>query len=230
MTPLETELSYEAEEYIEAIYRLQRRRGVAKTKELSEELQVVPGSITNTVKLLEKHGLVKHEPYKGVKLTAKGKKIALDILRRHRLAERLLTDILNVEWSNVHESACKLEHALTKDIIALLEKRLGHPKFCPHGNPIPTEKGEMEEEECYPIAEVDLNETCRVVKITNGKREKLITLASKGIKPNVTVHVVERKPSHMVLHVAGKESILSYDDASSVWVKIARRNKPEIQT
>lgn len=223
------ELSYEAEEYVEAIYRLQKRSHVAKTKDLAEELQVVPGSITNTIEHLERHGLVKHEPYRGVRLTAKGERLALNVLRRHRLAERLLTDILNAEWSNVHENACKLEHALTKDVITLLEKKLEHPRFCPHGNPIPTEKGEVEEEECYPLTEAGLNETCKVAKITDGKRENLLTLAAKGIKPNVPVHVVERKPSHVILCVAGKECTLSYDDASNVWVKIVWRNKRAVQ-
>jgi len=226
---LETVLSYEAEEYVEAIYRLQKLSGVAKTKELAEELHVVPGSITNTIEHLEKHGLVKHEPYKGVKLTAKGERLALDILRRHRLAERLLTDVLNAEWSDVHESACKLEHALTKDVITLLEKKLENPKFCPHGNPIPTEHGEIEEEKCYPLAEVGLNVACTVAKITNGKREKLLTLDSKGIKPNVPIHVIEKKPSNIVLCVAGKERTLSYRDASSVWVKFVKVNNCAVQ-
>jgi len=227
---LETELSYEAEEYVEAIYRLQKRRGVAKTKELAEELHVVPGSITNTIEHLEKHSLIEHEPYKGVKLTAKGKRLALDILRRHRLAERLLTDILKAEWSDVHENACKLEHALTKKVIALLEKRLGNPKFCPHGNPIPTENGEIEEEKCYPLTEVNLNMPCIVAKITNEKREKLLALANKGIKPYAPVHVVKKKVSSIVLHVAGREFTLSYDDASSIWVKPVKVNKYAVQT
>lgn len=113
-------------------------------------------------------------------------------------------------------------------MITLLEKKLEHPKFCPHGNPIPTEKGE-EEEECYPLTEVGLNENCKVARITDGKRENLLTLAAKGIKPNVPLHVVERKPLHMVLCVAGKECTLSYDDASNVWVKIVRRNKRAVQ-
>jgi len=224
MRPLETELSYEAEEYVEAIYRLQKRSGAAKTKELAEELCVVPGSITNTIKHLEKHCLVKHEPYRGVKLTAKGEKLALDILRRHRLAERLLTDILDAEWSGVHESACKLEHALTKDVIALLEKKLEYPRFCPHGNPIPTEYGEVEEE-CYQLTEIGLNEACIVTKITDEKREKLLLLASKGIKPDVPIHVVKRQRLSMVLCVAGKECTLTYNDASNVWVKLTKVNR-----
>jgi DtxR family Mn-dependent transcriptional regulator len=216
---LEIEFSYEAEEYIETIYRLQNRKGVAKTKDLAQELHVVPGSITNTIEHLEKHNMVKHQPYKGVKLTVKGEKLALDILRRHRLAERLLTDILNAEWSDVHESACKLEHALTKEVIRLLEKRLGNPKFCPHGNPIPTEQGKIEEEECHPITEAGLNEIYKVTKIVNGKKEKLLALANKGIKPDIPLYVVKKKPSTIVLRVAGKEHTLSYNDATSVWVK-----------
>jgi len=222
-------LSYEAEEYVEAIYRLQKRSDVAKTTELAEELHVVPGSITNTIEHLEKHGLVKHEPYKGVKLTAKGEKLALDVLRRHRLAERLLTDVLNVEWSDVHESACKLEHALTKNVTALLEKRLGNPKFCPHGNPIPTEHGEIEEEKCYPLTEIDLKTACTVAKITDGKRGKLLTLDSKGIKPDVPIRVIEKKPSHIVLCVAERECTLSCRDASSVWVKPIKVNNCAVQ-
>lgn len=216
-----TELSYDAEEYVEAIYRLQKRSGVAKTKELAEELHVVPGSVTNTIEHLEKHDLVEHEPYRGVKLTAKGEALALYILRRHRLAERLLTDILNAEWSDVHESACKLEHALTEDIITLLEKRLEYPKVCPHGNPIPTEHGEIEEQECHPLTEIRSNELCKVVKISDEKRKKLQLLAGMGIKPNAAVHIVKRKGSRMVLCVDGKECSLNYDDASSVWVKPA---------
>jgi DtxR family Mn-dependent transcriptional regulator len=226
---METHLSYEAEEYVEAIYRLQKRTGVAKTKELAEELRVVPGSITNTIEHLEKHGLVVHEPYRGVKLTAKGEKLALDILRRHRLAERLLTDVLDAEWSDVHESACRLEHVLTDDVIALLEKKLRKPRFCPHGNPIPTAHGEVEEEECYPLTEIGLNTICTVAKIVDEKREKLLRLASKGIKPNVSVRVVEKRRSSVVLCVAGEECALSFSDASSVWVKLMKVSVHAIQ-
>jgi DtxR family Mn-dependent transcriptional regulator len=222
---MEAAISSEAEEYIEAIYRLQTRSGVAKTKELAEELHVVPGSVTNTIEHLEKHGLVEHEPYRGVKLTTKGERLALDILRRHRLAERLLTDILKAEWSDVHESACKLEHALTKDVIALLEKRLGSPRVCPHGNPIPTKNGEMEEEECYPLTEISLNMVYRVAKITNEKQEKLLTLANRGLKPDTLVQVLEKNSKKMVLNVNGRKRVLTHDEASNVWVRSAKVNK-----
>jgi DtxR family Mn-dependent transcriptional regulator len=216
---METTLSSEAEEYVEAIYKLQKRSGIAKTKELAEELHVVPGSITNTISHLETHSLVEHEPYKGVKLTAKGEHLALNIIRRHRLAERLLTDILDAEWSNVHESACKLEHALTNDVVKLLERRLGNPKVCPHGNPIPTENGSVEEEKCCSLAEISPNTVYKVAMITNEKQDSLQQLARKGIRPDVPISVVKKKSRNMVFCVAGKEQVLSYKDAANIWVK-----------
>lgn len=212
-------LSQEAEEYIEAIYKLQKSRGVAKTLELAEELQVVPGSITNTLSHLERHGLVERKPYRGVKLTKKGEKIAINVIRKHRLAERLLTDILEVEWSNVHETACRLEHALTEELLPLLEKRLGYPKFCPHGNPIPTDKGEVRDVECQPLTNFEPNQLCLVVRMTDEKKEKLFTLAQKGIKPNITVHVVRKTQANLILCIAGVEQKLSRREAASVWVK-----------
>lgn len=216
---METEVSNEAEEYLKAIYGFQRRRGVAKTTELASELDVVLGSVTNTIQHLKKHGLVEHEPYRGVKLTAKGEKIALKILRRHRLAERLLTDILNAKWSNVHEDACKLEHALTKEVTKLMDKKLGYPKSCPHGNPIPSETGEIEEDKCHPLSEVSMDKVFRVSRIIDEKREKLLVLTSKNIMPGAKVRVVERKSSNIVLYVAEKKCTLDYGAASSVLVK-----------
>ncbi|MEM2319760.1 MAG: metal-dependent transcriptional regulator [Candidatus Bathyarchaeia archaeon] len=213
------EFSQEAEEYIEAIYKLQNRKGVAKTMELAVELKVVPGSITNTVAHLKKHGLVEHIPYRGVRLTAEGERIALNIVRKHRLAERLLTDILEVEWCDVHEAACRLEHALSEDLVLLLEKRLGYPKFCPHGNPIPTLNGEINDVECYPLTDAEPNQTYAVAKIIDERKETLLSLAKKGIKPNVTVRIIKKVHANVMVCVDGKEQMLNQKEAASVWVK-----------
>jgi len=220
---LAVELSHEAEEYIEAIYKLQKRSGVARTKELAKELNVVPGSITNTIAHLEKHGLVEHTPYKGVRLTAEGEKLALNVIRRHRLAERLLTDLLEADWSIVHETACRLEHALTEDVLSLLERRLGYPKFCPHGNPIPRENGEVNDVECYPLTSMAANQTCIVIKLLDEKRETLLSLASKGIKPNVPIHIVKAEEDSLVLCVAGEEWTINRKEAESIWVKAVEK-------
>lgn len=216
---MEIHLSHEAEEYIETIYKLQKRDGAAKTKELAEALHVVPGSITNTVEHLESRGLVIHEPYRGVKLTKKGEKIALDVIRRHRLAERLLTDMLKAQWSSVHEDACRLEHALTKNVAALLEERLGYPKFCPHGNPIPTENGLVEEQPSIALTEADANNRYVVVKITDEKQEDLELLAKKRIMPKTIIQVTKQDVQSIYLCVDGKKQIVSKNLAATVRVR-----------
>ena len=223
------ELSHEAEEYLEAIYKLQKKRGVARTKELARELKVVPGSVTNTIAHLERHGLVEHTPYRGVRLTFEGERLAISIIRRHRLAERLLTDLLEADWSRVHETACRLEHVLTEDVLALLEKRLGYPKFCPHGNPIPKESGEVEEVECFPLTAVEANQTCVVVRLVDERRETLESLAALGIKPNVLVRVEKATQKQLVLHIAGKKRTISREEAEGVWVKQAEVWEVDVQ-
>jgi len=225
VSDLEAGLSYEAEEYIETIYRLQKRDGAAKTKELAEALSVVPGSITNTIEHLERHDLVVHEPYRGVKLTKQGEKIALGIIRRHRLAERMLTDMLNAQWSSVHEEACKLEHALTKKVAALLEARLGYPKFCPHGNPIPTESGLIDEQPSIALTDANVGESYVVVKITDEEQDDLELLAQKRILPTVTIQVERQDSQDIYLQVEGMVQTLSIDLATTVMVRKKEANE-----
>ena len=181
MAVKEASISYQAEEYLEAIHRLEKKRGYAKTMELARRLKVVPGSVTNTIESLERRGLVIHEPYKGVKLTEKGRGIASNVLRKHRLAERLLTDILHLDWSEVHDAACKLEHALSPEILDPLENALGHPKTCPHGNPIPTKNGRLLEEESKSLADLNSGEDGIIVKIADEEPTTLKALDSLGL-------------------------------------------------
>ena len=116
------------EEYLEIIYRLQEKSGVATTSDLVRSLRVAPGTVTNTIARLEKESFVIHEPYRGVRLTEKGRRIALRIIRKHRLSERLLTDLLNVEWERVHEAACKLEHSISDEIAKKDREGTGAPE------------------------------------------------------------------------------------------------------
>ena len=221
MESKETSLSNEAEEYLEAIYRLEEKTGFAKTMELARQLKVVPGSVTNTIESLERRGLVIHEPYKGVKLTEKGRKIALDILRKHRLAERLLTDILHLDWSEAHEAACKLEHAIASDIIKPLEKTLGNPQTCPHGNPIPTTNGGIIEENSKLLTDLKLGEGGIIVKITEERRDMLQYLASLGLMPGTSIEIEEKAPFNgpIMVRARGASYALGHDVASVIWVK-----------
>ena len=189
-----SEVTEVVEEYLESIYRLQEKSGVARTSDIVKVLQVVPGTVTNTVERLEKEGMLRHEPYRGVRLTDKGRKIALDVIRRHRLSERLLTDFMHVEWYKVHEAACKLEHGLADEIIEPLEEALGHPKTCPHGNPIPTKGGKILKVKSRPLASMKKGEQGTIVKITDENVDLLHYLDIQGLTPGVSVKVLERAP------------------------------------
>ena len=217
----EIKVSGQAEEYLEAIYRLEKKMGSAKTMDLARQLKVVPGSITNTIERLERRGLVIHEPYKGVKLTEKGQKLALNVLRRHRLAERLLTDILQMKWSNAHETACKLEHAISEDMIKPLEKALKHPQTCPHGNPIPTKCGVILEKETEPLTGLKTGDSATIVKITEERHDLLQRLDTLGLKPGETVRIKEKTPIEglIVVRVGRADHTLSHDLASVIRVR-----------
>ncbi len=227
---MEAELSQEAEEYIETIYKLQKRNGMAKTKDLAETMHVVPGSITNTIEHLEKHDLVTHEPYRGVKLTSEGEKIALSVIRKHRLAERLLTDVLDANWTTVHDDACKLEHALTKNLADLLDKKLGYPKFCPHGNPIPTEDGFVDDQLLKSLAEGNPGEDYRVIMIVDEENMDLKLLADNGVKPEAHLRVVKRNFNQIFFKVKGKERCLDRNFAARILVEKLEGNKNAAKT
>lgn len=221
MNAEETAVTHQAEEYLEAIYRLEQKGGSARTMELARNLNVVPGSVTNTIENLKRKGLVIHKPYKGVKLTENGRKIASSVLRRHRLAERLLTDILHLDWSEVHDQACKLEHALSPEILKPLEKALGHPKKCPHGNPIPTSCGGIFEEETMALSELGANVSGVIVKITEEKSETLQQLTRLNLTPGKRVQVENKiVPSgSLTIRVEGESCTIEPDLASIIYVK-----------
>ncbi len=219
-----TEVTEVVEDYLESIYRLEEKSGIARTSDIVRLLQVVPGTVTNTVERLEREGMLRHEPYKGVKLTEKGRKIALDVIRRHRLSERLLTDFMRVDWDKAHDAACKLEHGITNDVIKKLEKALGHPKTCPHGNPIPTACGGIIEEKLELLSALKLEESGTVVKITNETSEMLKYIATLGIMPGALMEIVEKAPFEgpLTVQVDGIPHALSLSIARNIWVKRTR--------
>lgn len=208
---------------MEAIYRLQKRSRVARTSEIVKMLKVAPGTVTNTVERLEKEDLITHMPYKGVKLTEKGQRLALRVIRKHRLSERLLTDLLHVDWDKAHKAACDLEHAMNEDVTKKLEKALGHPKTCPHGNPIPTEYGGMLEEESEPLTNFKLGEMGTIVKIVREEPDLLKYLASVSLMPGTALEVIEKAPFHgpITVRVKGNNYALSREVASIIEIKRA---------
>jgi len=223
---LEEAVTRQTEEFLESVYRLQERDGVARTSELARMLKVVPGTVTNTVERLEKKGLVLHETYKGVALTEKGRKIALRTLRRHRLSERLLTDVLSMKWNQVHEAACRLEHGVTEDIAKNIEKTLGWPRTCPHGNPIPTMCGGVIDEGSEPLLGLKPGQIGVVTRITDEKKSTLEDIERLGLKPGAHIEVLQMTAAEgpVTARIDRSDQTLSRKIASVIMVKTLHRD------
>jgi DtxR family Mn-dependent transcriptional regulator len=215
-----SKISDVVEEYLEIIYRLQEQRGVAKTSDLVRILTVAPGTVTNTIERLEKNLLIVHEPYKGVQLTEKGFKIAMNVIRKHRLLECLLANFLGIEWYEAHDAACQLEHWISEEIAKKIEAALGYPKTCPHGNPIPTEYGEIFEEKTQSLIELNIGDGGIIIKITDEGRSLLQYFSRLGIKPKKRIDVIDKAPFNgpITVKVDGRSHALSRDVASLVRV------------
>lgn len=215
------ELSQMQEEYLELIYKLEEREGVAKTGQIAQELKVALGTVTNTVANLEKKGFLIHRPYAGIKLTEKGRKIALNILRKHRLSERLLADILKISWSAIHDIACKLEHIINGDVTEAIEKSLQYPKTCPHGNPVPDKDGRISIDNYEPLVNLPVKTKGKVMKIINEKENVLKYLATLGLLPGVEIEVEENTPlgGPILVKVSEAKYALGREISSSIYVK-----------
>jgi DtxR family Mn-dependent transcriptional regulator len=213
------------EEYLEYIYRLQEKEGVARTSSIIRSLKVAPGTVTNTIERLERDGFVKHVSYRGVMLTDRGRMIALQVVRRHRLSERLLTDILKMNWVSVHEDACRLEHSLSENVVDHLEKALNYPKTCPHGNPIPTKQGRILEEKTLPLLSLTVGKQGIIAKLVEEDASTLTYFWNLGIVPGMVVEVLEKpKQDELVKIKIGKDKhAVSHRLASIVHIKVGRR-------
>jgi DtxR family Mn-dependent transcriptional regulator len=190
------EVSPVVQDYSKAIYALQGRSegGAVTTNALAERLGVSAGSASGMVKRLDTLGLVEHIPYHGVRLTPRGMKVALEVLRHHRLLERFLAEELGVSWDRVHDEAEVLEHVLSEDLEALISAKLGHPTIDPHGDPIPTVDLEIVEPETISLDTLDAGARGTFVRVSDSDPEMLRYLGARGIAPGAALEVVERQP------------------------------------
>jgi len=208
------------EMYLKTIYNLEWRNGSARTGDIAKILNITPGSVTNTLEVLEGKGLVLREPYKGVNLTEDGRKLALSVFRRHRLAERLLVDVLGMGWAESHDEACKLEHSISDQVANLIQKKLDNPKACPHGNPIPDEKGLMTPTKSDALSALDNGENAVVNMIPDENTEVLRYLSTLGMVPGAKITVEEKAPfkGPMLVKVGDNSYPISLDVASGIFV------------
>jgi DtxR family Mn-dependent transcriptional regulator len=169
------------ENYLKTIYHLQEIEGTVSTNALAEKLKAKPASITDMMKKLNAKKLLNYKPYYGFSLSNEGKKIAVAIVRRHRLWEYFLSEKLGFSWNEVHHLAEELEHVESKELINRLDAFLGFPPFDPHGDPIPDQKGKMQNVRKIQLPQFPLQQTAEVVQVTNQSPEMLELLHHKNI-------------------------------------------------
>ncbi len=169
------------ENYIKAIFHLQAENEMVTTNALAQELLTRPASVTDMMKKLKTKKLLHYRPYQGFRLNVEGKKVALGIIRRHRLWEYFLSEKLKFEWDEVHEVAEELEHVSSKKLIDKLDEFLGYPKFDPHGDPIPDIHGKMENYQRVNISDLPLNTIAEVCHVANQSSEILELMRHKNI-------------------------------------------------
>lgn len=211
------------EEYLEAVYRLEREGPGVTTSGLASSLGVAPASVSGMLKKLAKDGYLEQVSRGEVKLTDKGLAVGVRVLRRHRLAERLLTDVLGMPWDQVHDEACMLEHAISANVEARLMKLLKDPTTCPHGQPIPPSDLSDPVHTGEPLAQVPEGTRGRVESVTEEFPEILRYLAEIGLRPGVEITLVHKAPLGGPLTIAlnGKQHAISLELAGLVTVLAA---------
>jgi len=209
------------EDYLKKIYTLGRRQKKVTTSSIADGLNISPASVTDMIKKLFEHDYLAYTPYYGVKLTRKGEKIALRVIRRHRLLELFLVEVLNYPWEKVHEEAERLEHVISDDLEEHIDRYLGKPKYDPHGDPIPSISGDIEEMDPLKLSDLSAGQSAVIIRVTDSK--KLLEYMRKiDIALNYTVSVQEKEDfdeSVRVLINRKRESYLSRDVANNIFVK-----------
>ncbi len=198
--------------------------GRVTTGALAQALGVTPGSVTARMKLLAEAGWIEYEAYSGARLTPAGRRVALEILRRHRLLERFLVEIVGFDWAEVHEEAERLEHAVSERFIARIDALLGHPRSDPHGDPIPTPTGHVETPLAMTLATAPLEVPVRLVRTGLQDPPFLRWLERNCLVLGAVLVVEERDPLAATLKLrllaSGRQAVLAEAVATSLWVQL----------
>lgn len=182
------------EDYLKHIYLAQERGGggIVSPGRISQALAVAPGTVTAMMKTLTESGLVTYEPYSGVRLTDAGRKLAATVVRRHRLVELFLVRIMGMDWSEVHQDAEVLEHAVSDQLLERMDVMLGRPSVDPHGDPIPTASGSLPSANLESLLSSPLDVRLRVARVTDQRAEFLQLLERHQLKPGRCLQIAER--------------------------------------
>lgn len=187
-------LTAPVEDYLKAIYGIEQGGGAAATNDIAAKLSIAAASVSGMVRRLADQGLVSYERYRGVRLTALGRRAALRTIRRHRVIETYLAQALGYPWDRVHEEAERLEHAVSDELVDRMAAAVGEPVTDPHGDPIPTREGIIDETRHRTLSDMARGGRARVKRVSDEDSELLRYLAHIGIRPGVVVTLTDRAP------------------------------------
>ena len=214
-------ITHAMEDYLKVIFQLEEEEATVTTQSIAARLQVQSPSVTNMVKRLAELKLVKHTPYRGVVLTETGRKAALEVIRHHRLLELYLAEALGYAWDEVHDEADRLEHSISEEFEARIDRVLGFPRVDPHGDPIPTAEGEIADFVGLRLSELEDGERAVIERVSDSDPEKLRYLGNMGLYPAAAVEVVEQMPFEgpVRIQVDDDEHVLGRDLARTIRVR-----------
>ncbi|NJN83175.1 MAG: metal-dependent transcriptional regulator [Caldilineaceae bacterium] len=216
----ERRLTSAHEDYLKAIYMLNAKGEKVTNSALATQLEVSPASATNMVKKLADLDLVEYTPYQSMALTASGERVALEVLRHHRLLELYLHEKLDLSWDQVHAEAERLEHVISETLEDAISRALGNPTVDPHGDPIPNKKGQIEKVSGVPLTQATLQQKYRLMRVLMQDDDRLRYLGTLGLYPNAILTLLERAPfdGPLLIDIHGKHHALAYDMAELLLV------------
>jgi DtxR family transcriptional regulator, Mn-dependent transcriptional regulator len=194
-------LTAAVEDYVKAVYTLESEEATVSTTALAERLGVRPGSVSGMLRKLTALGLVEHEPYRGARLTEQGRRVALEVIRHHRLLELYLVESLGMSWDEVHAEAEVLEHVLSEELEELIAAKLGNPTLDPHGDPIPSRELTIAPDDSRSLYSLEPGDHGTFVRVSDADPAMLRFLGERGIAPGAEVEVIERQPFDGPLYV-----------------------------
>ena len=200
------------EQYVKTIYQQEERAtgAIVQMKQLSDAMGVTPGTATAMVKHLAERQLIAYVPRKGVRLTAKGRSLALTIVRRHRMIETFLENVLGYDWSEVHEDAEQLEHAVSERFIERIDAYLGHPSVDPHGDPIPSAEGHITRRSSIPLDRCETGDSVRIARLRNDDPAFLLMLKEQRLVPGESFVVTDKNETAGTVTVQHDQASTSF--------------------
>lgn len=213
-------LSQSIEDYLKVIYVLEEEGETASTTNIANAMKVSSASVTNMLKRLAGMKLLEHQSYKGATLTPAGKKIALEVLRHHRLLELYLKEMMGYSWDEVHDEAEKLEHHISEQFEDRIAELLNHPTHDPHGDPIPSKDGVVPEMATLSILEADENKPYIIGRVKDQDPELLRYLEKLGVIPGVRIKILEKAPFNgpVTILLEDKEEVIGSNIAGEVYL------------